>query len=86
MVSRFQRWTLSFALVSFAAAPSLAWSDGWYDNFNDGNAKDGDGCSKDGVVETGYACQDAGGTLPPTLVLPIVGLWWLRRTASPARR
>ncbi len=41
MVSRFQRWTLSFALASFLAAPSFAWSAGWYDNFNDGNAKDG---------------------------------------------
>lgn len=41
MVSRFQRWTLPFALASLAAAPSLASAAGWYDNFNDGNAEDG---------------------------------------------
>ena len=41
MVSRFQRWTLPFALASLAAAPSLASAAGWYDDFNDGNAEDG---------------------------------------------
>jgi len=41
MVSRFQRWALSFALASVVVTPSFAWSAGWYDNFNDGNAKDG---------------------------------------------
>jgi hypothetical protein len=41
MVARSHRWTLSFALASLAAAPSLAPAAGWYDNFNDGNAKDG---------------------------------------------
>lgn len=41
MLARFQRWTLSFALVWLAAATPLAGAAGWYDNFNDGNAQDG---------------------------------------------
>ena len=41
MLARFQRWTLSFALAWLVIASPAAMAVGWYDNFNDGNAEDG---------------------------------------------